>query len=151
MEHTIHEDIALELYRLIDFYILFPHLLKYISPLPNELRSYKRHIANIPEPFESIRNANRIMHELESIQTVSIHNLLAKQVIDIASFKNKRLKRTTTPLPSDLNTAIQSSDIAKNEWFRMVVNKFPLVNFGGRKGLKKRTGLMEFRYDMETS
>ena len=151
LEHTVHEEIALELYRLLDFYILFPHLLKHISPLPNEIRGYKRYLSNIPEPYESIRNAKRIMHELESLQTVSLHNLLAKQFIDITSFKDKRLKRTSTPLPLELNAAVQSSDIAQKEWFRMVVNELPLVNFGGSKGLKKRTELMEFRYDMETA
>lgn len=149
LEHTVHEDVALELYRLLDFYILFPHLLKLISPLPTELRGYKRFLSNIPEPFESMRNTKRIMHDLESLQSVALHNLLARQIIDIASFKIKRLKRTPTPLPSVLNAAIQSSDMAQNEWFRMVVNEFPMLNFGGEKGLKKRTGLMEFRYDME--
>lgn len=151
LEHTVHEDISLELYRLLDFYILFPHLLKHISPLPNELRGYKRFLSNIPEPFESMRNTKRIMHELESLQTVALHNLLAKQVIDVASFKLKRLKRTAGKLPSGLNSAIQSSDIVQKEWFRMVVNDLPMVVFGGVKGLKKRTGLMEFRYDMETA
>lgn len=151
LEHTVHEDIALELYRLLDFYILFPHLLKLINPLPTELRGYKRFLSNIPEPFESMRNTKRIMYELESLQTVALHNLLAKQIIDVTSFKVKRLKRTDEPLPSDLNSAIQSSDMVQKEWFRMVVNELPLVNFGGGKGLKKRTGLMEFRYDMGTA
>jgi hypothetical protein len=91
------------------------------------------------------------MHDLESLQSVALHNLLAKQIVDVASFKNKRLKRTSIPLPSVLNTAIQSSEMAQNEWFRMVANELPLLNFGGGKGLKKRTGLMEFRYDMETA
>lgn len=150
LEHTVHEVIDLELYRLLDFYILFPHLLKHIKPFPAELRAYKRVLVTIPDPFESMRNTKRIMHELESLQTVALHNLLAKQLIDINSFKSKRLMRTDQPLPPELASAIEFADLAKKEWFRMVVNDFPVLNFGGKNGLKKRTGLMEFRYDTET-
>lgn len=150
LEHTVHEDIELELYRLLDFYILFPHLLKHIIPLPAEIRTYKRLLANIPDPFEAMRNTKRIMYELESLQTVALHNLLAKQIIDIESFKAKRLRRTDVPIPLELSSAIQASEIAQKGWFRVVVNELPTVNFGGMKGLKKRTGLMEFRYDTES-
>lgn len=150
LEHTVHEVIDLELYRLLDFYILFPHLLKNIKPLPAELRAYKRVLVTIPDPFESMRNTKRIMHELESLQAVALHNLLAKQLIDINSFKSNQLRRTNEPLPPELAAAIESSVLAQKEWFRMVVNELPMLNFGGKNGLKKRAGLMEFRYDTET-
>lgn len=150
LEHTIHNDIELELYRLLDFYILFPHLLKNIKPLPKELRAYKRLLEDMPDPFESLLNTKRIMNELESLQTAALHNLLAKSIIDINSFKSKRLKRTNEPIPSELSFALNDSEIAQKEWFRMVVNELPMVDFRGKKGLKKRTGLMEFRYDMES-
>jgi hypothetical protein len=148
LEHTVHEDIELELYRLQDFYVLFPHMLKHIRPLPTELRAYKRLLSGIPEPYETMRNTKRILYELESLQTVAIHNLLAKQLIDIESFKAGRLKRTLTPFPEELNAVIQTSEQAQEEWFRMVINELPAIDFGGKNGLKKRTGLMEFRYDM---
>ncbi len=149
LEKSIHEEIDIELYRLLDFYILFPHLLKKISPLPAELRAYKRLLREVPEPFESMLNTKRIIHELGSLQTVALHNLLAKKLIDIDSFKANRLKRTDEQLPEELMSLIDSSDKAQKEWFRMVVNELPIVDFEGKNGLKKRTGLMEFRYDTE--
>jgi hypothetical protein len=148
LEHTVHEDVGLELYRLLDFYILFPHMLKHISPLPTVLRAYKRLLSEIPEPFETMRNTKRILFELESLQTVALHNLLAKQLIDIDSFKSGRLRRTSESIPPELGAAIKTSEQAQEEWFRMVVSELPMIDFGGKNGLKKRTGLMEFRYDM---
>lgn len=149
LEHTVHESINLELYQLLDFYVLFPHMLKHINPLPTELRAYKRLLLEIPEPYESMRNTKRIIFELETIQTVAIHNLLAKSLLDIDSFKLNSLQRTTEPIPSELLTAIQSAEVTKKEWFRMIVNELPTINFGGKSGLKKRSGLLEFRYDTE--
>ena len=149
LEHTVHEDVGLELYRLLDFYILFPHMLKHISPLPTVLRAYKRLLSEIPDPFETMRNTKRILYELESLQTIALHNLLAKQLIDIDSFKSERLKRASESIPPELSDAIKTSKLAQKEWFRMVVNELPAINFDGKNGLKKRTGLMEFRYDVE--
>ncbi len=149
LENTVHEFIDIELYRLLDFYIVFPHMLKHIKPLPAELNAYRRVLSKIPDPFESMQNTKRILYELESLQTVALHNLLAKQLIDIDSYKVKQLKRSIEPIPQDLSDVLHSSEVSQNEWFRMIVNELPLINFGGKNGLKKRTGLMEFRYDTE--
>ncbi|MGM0542592.1 MAG: ABC-three component system middle component 5 [Pseudomonadota bacterium] len=149
LEHSVHDEIDIELYRLLDFYILFPHLLKNISPLPAELRAYKRLIEKIPDPFESMLNTKRIIHELESLQSVALHNLLAKKLIDIDSFKDKKVKRTDEVLPESISVAINEAKNVNEEWFRVIANELPLVNFSGKKGLKMRAGLMEFRYDLE--
>ena len=150
LEHTVHNDIEIDLYRLLDFYILFPHLLKQITPLPAELRTYKKFLMWIPEPYETMRNTKRIIHELEPLQTAALQNLLAKQLIDLESFKSKKIRRTEEPLPDKLLASIKSSKSADEEWFRLIINELPTINFGGKKGLKKRTGLMEFRYDLES-
>ncbi|WP_404474321.1 hypothetical protein LG301_06105 [Vreelandella venusta] len=149
LEHSVHDEIDIELYRLLDFYILFPHLLKKIKPLPIELREYKRLIEEIPDPFESMLNTKRIIHELESLQSVALHNLLAKKLIDFDSFKDKKVKRTDEILPESISVAINEAKNVSEEWFRIIANELPLVNFSGKKGLKMRTGLMEFRYDLE--
>jgi hypothetical protein len=149
LEHTTQCEMDLELYRLLDFYILFPHLLKFINPLPAGLRSYKKILSKIPEPFETMRNTKRIMHVLEPLQTMALHSLLAKQIIDIESYKNKLIKRTDEQIPTELDYAIKNSELAESEWFRMVVNELPFTDFLGPQGLKKRAGLMEFRYDTE--
>lgn len=149
LEQTEHDEIDIDLYRLLDFYLLFPHLLKNISPLPVELIKYKSILAKIPEPFESMLNTKRIIYDLESLQTVTLHNLLAKKIIDVNSFKENKLRRTSDTLPDDLIIAIKSSNKIKEEWFSMIVHDLPKVNFGGNTGLKKRAGLMEYRYDME--
>lgn len=149
LENSVHESIDVDLYRLLDFYILFPHLLKKISPLPSPIKGYKRLLVEIPEPFESMINIKRVLHELEQLQTVALQNLIAKQIIDIESFKLRKIKRTKEPIPENLLKEITLCAIAQEEWFRMLANEFPILEFSGKHGLKKRTGLMEFRYDME--
>jgi len=149
LEKSVHKQIDLELYRLQDFYFLFPHLLKNITPFPGELTAYKKIIKRIPEPYELIKNTKRIMHDLESLQTVALHNLLAKNLLDIDTFKNKKLRRSDVPLPSSLLLKMSEDTVVEEAWFKMIINDFPNLYLGGRHGLKKRTGLMEYRYDRE--
>lgn len=149
LKHSVHETFDIELYRLQDFYFLFPHLLKFISPLPSELRAYSKPVKQIPEPYELLNNTKRILFELESLQTVAIQNLLAKNILDLDAYKEKKLKLSKTELPLHLIEALATDKVAKEDWFRLIVNEFPLINFNGQRGLKKRTGLMEYRYDME--
>lgn len=151
LESSIHNDIELDLYRHIDFYLLFPHLLKKIQPFPAELASFRKIIKNMPEPYELMINVKRAIFDLEAIQTTALQNLIAKNIIEFDSYKNKNIRRTQVQLPEAINKMIMGNSIVNEEWFRMLINEFPTINFLGKKGLKARSGLMEFRYDVESA
>lgn len=151
IEISDNAEINLDLFRIIDFYTLFPHLIKEIKPFPRELRRYKKFINNIPEPYERIGNVKRIMFELEAVQTTALQNLIAKGFIDLEAFKLKKIRRSNISLPTTIIDEVYSSNVAKSEWFKMLVNSFCDINVKGKAGLKSRTGLMEFRYDLEKS
>lgn len=143
------EEINLDLFRIIDFYTLFPHLIKEIKPFPVELKKYKSYVKDIPSAYERLGNMKRVMFELESFQTTALQNLLAKGFIDIEAFKLRIIRRSKASLPPAIVTELTNNDIAKSEWFKMLVNEFPQVKVKGKNGLKSRSGLMEFRYDLE--
>ncbi|WP_028886317.1 ABC-three component system middle component 5 [Teredinibacter turnerae] len=149
LETTQHSTIDIDLYRIVDFYTIFPSLLKNIKPFPAELSAFKRVLKEIPDPYERLTNVKRTMHELEPIQTTAIQNLLAKNIIDLEAFRARKLERTDTKLPQEIAVGLRESVLVNEEWFRMLINEFPTISFTGRKGLKARTGLMEFRYDVE--
>jgi len=149
LETSENSEIDLDLFRIIDFYAVFPHLIKEIKPLPMALKKYKKVFKDIPEPYELIKNIKRIMFELEAVQTTALQNLLAKGLIDLEAFKVKKVRRSESELPSALAKEINENDTAKSEWFRMLVNNLCDIEMKGKAGLKSRSGLMEFRYDLE--
>lgn len=149
LENMQHSTIDIDLYRIVDFYTVFPSLLKTIKPFPAELSAFKRVLRAIPEPYERLANIKRTMHELEPIQTTAIQHLLAKNFIDVDAFRERRLERTEAELPEEVLVGLRESGLVDEEWFRMLINEFPTISFTGKKGLKARTGLMEFRYDVE--
>jgi hypothetical protein len=149
LETSEHIKISTSVYRLVDFYTVFPYLLKLIKPLPASVSRYRSKFADIQEPFESLKNTKRILHELEILQSIAIQNLLAKNLLDQESFKLKFLKRSEVPLPAQFLKQLHSARLKNEEWFKVLVNEFPKAKFNGNKGLKAKTGLMEYRYDME--
>lgn len=149
LESTEHQSLSIDIYRLMDFYTVFPYLLKSIKPLPTPINKHRKKFADIQEPFESLKNVTRIMHELEILQTVAFQNLLAKDFLCKESFDKGILKRSSTQLPSQMKISLESARLVNQTWFSVIVNEFPKAKFVGKSGIKARTGLMEFKYDVE--
>lgn len=149
LEHTEHEKLNTDVYRLIDFYTLFPSLLKLLKTLPVPVNKCRKVFSEVEEPFESLKNTKRILHELEALQSVAIQNLLAKKLLDIDEYNKGYLKRSSVDLPAIFIDALNKSNLVSKEWFKGLVNEFPKAKFVGSSGLKARTGLMEYRYDVE--
>ena len=151
LECSEHEQFNIDVYRLIDFYVLFPYLMKLVKPLPNPINKYRSKFSAIKEPFESLLNTKRILHELENLQSTTIQNLLAKGLLDREAFESGLLKRTTKLLPLPFLKDIQTARLPNEEWFKVLIDEFPKAKFFSSSGLKARTGLMEYRYDMENN
>lgn len=147
LEVSSHSSLGWEQLRLLDFYSLFPHLLKNITPFPRELGAYKKIISRIPDAYESIPNDKRVFHEMMPIQNTALHNLIARDMIDSERYTEQIIERSENQLPDKLIEKISNDPFVNEEWYLFLVNELPLVNFDGKTGLKSRSDLMEYRYD----
>lgn len=149
LECSEHQQFNVSVYRLIDFYVLFPYLIKLIKILPRPISNFRGKFADIPKPFESLRNTPRILHELERLQSITIQNLIAKELLEKEAFENGSIKRTDKPLPESFYEQVPLARLNGKDWFKVLINEFPKAKFTGSDGLKARSGLMEYRYDLE--
>jgi hypothetical protein len=92
-------------------------------------------------------NDKRVFHEMMPIQHTAIHNLIAKNLVASEKFIEGVIARTEEPLPEKLAAVLHQDSVIKEEWYIFLVNELPMINFGGKKGLKWRSNLMEYRYD----
>lgn len=146
-ESSTNVEFGWDVFRLIDFYILFPAMLKNISPFPAELSPFKKLLKDIPSAYELMPNSRRVLFELEEIQLTAMQNLVAKGLIDSERFKDGVISRTELAIPNKIVSAIEEDERTTQEWFRFAINELPIIDFFGKKGLKARSQLMEFRYD----
>lgn len=147
LEVSVHRRFQWDQLKLLDFYLLFPHVLKDIRPLPASLSAYRKVINAIPNPYELVPNKKRALYELGNIQNTAVHNLMAKELIDVENFQSMIIKRTKNDLPFGIQNFIDNDPLKEEEWFKIVANELPNIDFQGKDGLKYRSGLMEYRYD----
>lgn len=146
LSETIKKDIEWEKFRILDFFLLFPNLLKNLT-LPAEIRGARKVFNNIPEPYENISNPSRLMFELGNIQNACVTSLMAKEILDKEAFASDRIKRTVLELPTGIKLKLDADPIRNESWFIYLANELSEIEFYGSKGFKARCGLMEYRYD----
>lgn len=147
LENIPCRDIEVERLQLLDFLLLFPSLLKNIS-FPSELRSARKALSNIPEQYENLPNPTRLMFELDNMQKESISSLIARGFINKDNVYNGVISRTDVELPKELLDKMSGDSVVKEAWFLLLVNNLSILDFYGSKGLKARSKMMEFRYDV---
>lgn len=146
------QDISLdvvswELLQLLDFYLLFPHELKNIT-LPRNLFKFKAVLKEIPEPYENLTNAKRLFFSLGEIQKNTRNFLSSKGIFVQEAYQNGIIQLRPEVVPRNISALIQTASFKKEFWYDFITKELPNLGFEGAEGLKKRSGLMEFRYDV---
>ncbi|MDH0747970.1 hypothetical protein N5D61_16690 [Pseudomonas sp. GD03842] len=142
------KDISWPLLRILDFYYLFPGQLKKLSPWPKEIQKYKSLVKQVPDEYESITNPARVFFDLESFQKTAILELIAKGVLSKSSFDQGVMKLESESISQDYKVNLVSDPFVNSPAFKVITEALPVVQFGGMNGLKKRSGLMEYIYDL---
>ncbi len=132
-----------EALKLIDYYYVYPHLLKRVSKLPRPLNFHKKKISAVPEPFEITPNPKSLYFELVTTHDTTLVSLSQKSLI---SRSDDEIALNVELLPQSLVDAFDADEFSKSDFFLMLIASFPKVNLNGVNGFKSRSGLMEYRY-----
>lgn len=142
--HSVDKnEIYKEHLKFIDFYYVYPHLLKSIQGLPRPLNFHKGKIDRIDDPFEVTSNPKSLYFDLGQTQDSAVSSLGYKSLI---IEEGKKIKLNNSLLPDVLVDKFESDEFSKTEIFDVLIKVFPKVNMNGANGFKARSGLTEFRY-----
>lgn len=136
-----------DLLRILDFYTLFPHLLQKMR-FPEELAPHRAHLRTIKAPYENLPPKAKLMFELGIIQDQAIKSLTAKGLVEFEPYLMGKIKLRRGLLPKEIIALIHNAKFRGEDWYKFVVNFLPKVKLKGPEGLKARTGLLEYRYDV---
>ncbi|WP_336622657.1 ABC-three component system middle component 5 [Cellulophaga sp. 2_MG-2023] len=140
MEET---EIELDKLRIWDFYLTFPNEARRIT-FPRDLSELKKIFKNKPDnPYEDLIDPKRIAERMKTYQLSALRYLASYGLIDSALLSKNIIKRTDKPLPSELQEKLAETNTEKENIIKLVKG----FNFLALRGLKERTGLLEFRYD----
>jgi hypothetical protein len=143
LHSTENQAVAKVSLRLMDFYYVYPHLLKKVKR-SRPLLKYAKAIDEISESFEVTPNPTSLFYELCRMQDSAFSSLEQKSLI---SLNQGEIKLNHGKLPDALVKSFLADDFANTDFFKALVNALPAVKLNGKDGFKERSGLMEFRYD----
>jgi len=142
------EGVPLEIdkVRLFDFYLCAPHSLKILRTNSNELRSKKKNILNSLSRYDEIDNPKTLFFDAESIQFTVLNYLAAKNIVSVDQYKKGYVV---------INSDNYSETIVSNEKksilpkvIALIEDELQNIPLLGNDGLKHRSNLMEYRYDL---
>ena len=131
--------------RIYDFFFLFPHLVESINfPKIKGAQALKKTAMGMPESYESLPNKKRLFSEIGDYHIQALQILLAK---DIFIESNGRLRTSRGYQDKSVSELLDKNPYNTVEFFADLLKILNQVDLAGESGLKKRTGLMEYRYD----
>lgn len=136
----------IEFIRIADFYFLFPHLFSDIR-MPNKFRKLKSQTANLKTNYNEVPNHKGLLRELLKCQLMAIKSIAGAGLIDKEKFQKGVVVRTSKQLPEKLIELIKL-DKEYRSYINDVILALSELTLQGPDGLKARTKLMEFRYDI---
>ncbi|MNE15873.1 hypothetical protein D3C76_1032950 [compost metagenome] len=149
LQATIDSSITWDQLRVLDYYYLFPSQLKNIQPWPANIKEFKVKLKSIPDQFEDINNPARVLYDLQVFQKTAALELIAKEIISKTDFEDGKIKLNYNSLPDGYLKLVEDDYFLRSDAFEIITKALPKVDFNGASGLKKRSGLMEYIYDIK--
>lgn len=140
------QKFELERLRILDFYILFPNeLFNFKFPMASVKKKRQFHSDNL---YQKINDPKRIFFRLEPYQICALKCLAARKFIDTDLFLDGKICRTEKPLPNELNEAVEKANKTSPALVEFINDSLLKIDLYGKSGLKGRSDLFEYRYDV---
>ncbi|HTJ48462.1 MAG TPA: ABC-three component system middle component 5 [Cyclobacteriaceae bacterium] len=147
LSFTREDELYLDKLRIWDFYLTFPNEVRDIS-FPKDLRPLKEKIfKDRSNPYEDLSDPKRIFERMRTYQLSAIKCLAVYGFVDSNLLSRNKIKKTNKEIPKELQDYINNLPHEKVNVIKLVTSDFVNLPLFGDKGLKARTGLIEFKYD----
>lgn len=131
--------------KIIDFYYVFPHLISDISfPQGNPYTFIKKQAKGLPCPYEKLPDNKRLFSELGDFQIQALHILKAKGIV---SEEGDYISKSLNFENAAIQRLFADNHYVTEEFYQSAVKFLNGIELHGESGLKKRSGLLEYRYD----
>lgn len=131
--------------RIYDIFFVFPYLVESIAfPRVKGVLDVKKKAAKIHEPYEILPDKKRLFSEMGDYHIQALQILIAK---DIFSEINGKLRLSRGFDAKGITNLLSNNQKYSDGYMSSLIDILNQVDLMGESGLKKRTGLMEYRYD----
>ena len=133
--------------RLLDFYLLFPSAIASIR-LPASLKDARKLAKSVANVYHDPVNPATTFREMRHIQVASLKCIAASGLIDRELFKAGFISRTNVKMPMKLHNKVGEFVTSRQPIADIILQGLAEIPLRGDGGLKHRTELMEYKYDV---
>lgn len=140
--------LEIEKARIIDFYLAYPGIISEFK-FPVELIKYKNNFSEINKKYRDPINSRATFEKMSILQKKALSTLVSMGYIDVSIYKKGKIKRTLKKIPLDLLEKLNSfSFYGNNAQPKQILLILMSIHLKGQDGLKYRSNLMEYRYEI---
>jgi hypothetical protein len=143
VSHLPLEEYELKKMQILDFYFLFPGMLKNIR-FPRELKLYRSYVNSIKYPYSDISDPKQVVTHIGYQINNVVRYMAACELIDVRKIEKELILKIN---PEKYFSFIQKIEGYDNELLDFIVTVLSRIPLNGENGLKARTNLFEHRYD----
>ena len=141
------DEIRIEKMKILDFYLTFPSEILRVR-LPKEAQGFRKYLRELKNPYEIIIDNKRLFLKMEPYQVSASNFLSSLGIIDHNSLEEGFIKKTSSPFPEELLLQIELRNKENAQVINIITQVLMKINLNGPDGLKARTNLMEYKYDI---
>ena len=141
--------VSCELFRILDYYLLFPERVGDIRLRPE----HRRRKTNVTKagpriPLYGPRPDDRsLLHRMRSFQVAALESLISAGYLSVDAYAEGWVEAGLGIVPPALKSKIETANASETALVELLRTLSQDYLLDGENGLKARTGLMEYRYD----
>jgi hypothetical protein len=140
-------DIEIDKARLLDFYLLFPSQVAKMRLAPGSSK-VKRAANGAANVYHDPVSALAMFREMRHIQLAALKCVAASGFVSLERLAAGFVTRTDTPLPDALRVKVAEFLTNRESLAEYILGTLGDMALRGANGLKDRSELMEYRYDV---
>jgi hypothetical protein len=140
-------DLEIDKARILEFYLLYPSAVTAIK-FPQGMESIRKDSKAVANVYHDPINLRATFRDMRHFQDAALKCIAAARLIDLERFEAGFVTRTKVPLPTSINSLLSIFLEQRDPISRFVLKDLSTIPLFGAKGLKDRTELMEFKYDL---
>ncbi|WP_175219146.1 MULTISPECIES: ABC-three component system middle component 5 [Burkholderia] len=140
------ENIEIEKARLLDFYLVFPGMVREVR-LPDTLKTLRAHAKAAVNVYRDPVSGLSTFRDMRHIQEAALKSIAASGLIDIKRYEHGFVTRTDVSVAPSLKEKLDEFVAVSGPVIEGILTGLSQIPLRGPNGLKHRSELMEHRYD----
>lgn len=133
--------------RIADYFLVYPSKMEDFT-FPTEFRNIRAAVKESGNPYRNAPGIRAAFERMRPVFAAALSGLIAKKYVKEDGFSSGLIQPTGTAIPELLQVAVNRFRVRQTAVGKYILSDLLDIPAQGEKGLKRRSRLIEYRYDI---